>query len=166
MPIIVSSGESNQIEVAIRYLDKGSKGIHIFENKEAEEKWIDKSNELTEAKILEIKASGDDVPKDLKKDHKADIKELKTWWRRPDWGTQTKIMKSSQSDSGDTDWTKYRMSQMKSLMVGWNLKTADGEDIPINDTILNKMDYNVALSLLNKYEEEINPTDEELEDLS
>ena len=30
MPIIVSSGESNQIEVSIRYLDKGSKGIYVF----------------------------------------------------------------------------------------------------------------------------------------
>jgi hypothetical protein len=113
---------------------------------------------------MTFKASGDDVPADLKKDPKDEIKDLKTWWRRADWGTQSEIMKTANKD-GDTDWTAYRMEQMKNLMISWSLKTADGEAIPINESILKRMDYQVALALIQKYENDTSPDEDESEDL-
>jgi hypothetical protein len=52
---------------------------------------------------------------------------------------------------------------MKKLMTRWNLKTSNGEPIPINEIILRKLDYNVAIALLNRYEDKVGGNDE-LED--
>jgi hypothetical protein len=164
MPIIVSTSQENQIEVSIRYLDLPHGAIRIFQNIDDEKLWVEKEKEKISKKALEFKSAGDDVPEEYKKDPSENIKELKTWWKRTDWGTQSSIMKSS-AKNGEIDWTIYRMEQMKSLMIGWNLKTAEGESIPINDTIIKRMDYNVALALISKYEEIIEPTEEELENL-
>lgn len=168
MPIIVSN-KDDLIEVSIRYIDKGSKGLVIFQDKDEEEKWLEEYKEKLNNKISEYKNNGEDVPEKYKFDPKDKIRELKTWWKRTDWGTQSDIIKESQirinDGKVDTDWSKFRMSQMKNLMVKWDLKTNKGEEIPVNEQILKRMDYNIALSLLAKYDEITSTPEDELEDL-
>jgi hypothetical protein len=136
-------------------------------NEEDEVEWIELEKSRLGDKILEYKTNGEDVPEKLKNyDIESKIKELKTWWKRADWGTQSEIVQESQVADGSgltTDWTAYRMSQMKKLMTRWNLKTSNGEPIPINEIILRKLDYNVAIALLNRYEDKVGGNDE-LED--
>ena len=55
---------------------------------------------------------------------------------------------------------------MKYLMVSWNLKTPEDEPIVIKESILKKLDYNVALHLISLYEEEVSLDEKEIEDLS
>ena len=170
MSILVGNDEKSNIEVKIRYIDKGVAGVRIFIDKEEEDSWVEKETTKRNNKKIELKAAGEEVPENLNIDAKEEVKQLKTFWRRADWGTQSKIVSESSKlndatgESG-TDWTKYRMSQMKNLMIAWDMVTADGEAIPINEPILKKMDFNVALTLIALYEREVNPDEEELENL-
>ena len=170
MPILVPSDESNNIEVSISYIDRGASGVKIFDDEEEKTEWIERETERRNSKRVELTAAGDPIPDSLREEAKEDVKELKTWWKRADWGTQSSIVHSAQSvdsQSGETstDWTKYRLEQMKSLMVGWSLKTSEGDAVPISETILKRMDYNVALTLINLYEKKVSPDEDEFENL-
>jgi hypothetical protein len=170
MSIIV---DDKPIEVKLRYIDKsftgGAVGVTVFQTEEDEEKWVEKESKKRNEKAMELRALNKDVPKELEEDPKVQIKELVTFWKRMDWGTQTQIINDSQKTNNigesSTDWSKYRLSQMKNLMVGWDLKTKDGKPIPVNEKILKRLDFSIAISLIQKYEEVISPDEDELENL-
>jgi len=164
--------DDKPIEIVLRYVDKsyngGAVGAIVFDNKEKEQEWVNRENKKRSNRAMELKALNKDVPESLEKDASEDVKQIKTFWKRMDWGTQTAIIQDSRvvnaSGEHQTDWTKYRMSQMKHLMIGWDLK-AKGEPIPINDAILKRLDFNIAISLLNKYESEVSLSEEDMENL-
>ena len=170
MPILV---DNTPVEVRLRYVDKsfpgGAVGARAFKNQEEEEEWIQKENQRRNEKSMELEALKKEVPPILKTDAKEQVKELITFWKRTDWGTQTSILDDSTTtnEMGESrhDYTKYRVLQMERLMVGWNLKTADGNPIKINAEVLSRLDFNVALALLDKYDEAVSSTGEELENL-
>jgi len=165
--------DDKPIEIRLKYADRayagGAVGVITFTGQEEEDKWIDKENEKRNKKAMELKALNKDVPPELEADAKSEVKEVVTFWKRMDWGTQTLIINDSQKSvefgESSTDWTKYRLSQMKNLMVGWDLKTSKGEAIPITEKILKRLDFNIAIALISKYEETIAPDSEELENL-
>lgn len=170
MSIIV---DDKPIEVRLRYVDKvyagGAVGVEVFMNKEDEDNWVEKESKTRSEKSMELKALNKEVPKELQVDPKDEVKEVVTYWKRMDWGTQTEIINASKDVNSigetSTDWTKYRLSQMKNLMVGWNLKTADGKPIPVNEKILKRLDFSIAIALIQKYESIISPSEEEMENL-
>ena len=163
--------DDKPVEIKLRYVDRsfagGAIGAISFLNQKEEDQWIEKENKKRSEKAMELKALNKDVPAILEKDAKSDVKEVMTFWKRMDWGTQTKIVEESQKDGenkdSSIDWTKYRLNQMKYLLVGWDLKTADNQQIPINEKILKRLDFNIAISLIRKYEEVITPSEEEIE---
>ena len=132
MSIIV---DDKPIEIKLRYVDRnfagGAVGVEVFQNQKEEDEWVEKESKKKSEKAMELKALNKEVPPELEADPKEEIKEVTTFWKRMDWGTQTSIINESQMvnslGEASTDWTKYRLSQMKNLMVGWDLKTADGK---------------------------------------
>ena len=168
--------DDKPIEITLRYVDRnfagGAVGVTAFLNDTDENEWVEKENRRRSEKVMELKALDKEVPKALSGDAKEDVKSLKTFWKRMDWGTQTKILTDSQrtNDVGEptTDWTKYRLSQMTNLMKGWDLTAkVDGEDtvVPINEKILKRMDFNIAVALIQKYEDTTTLEEEEFENL-
>jgi hypothetical protein len=164
--------DDKPIEIVLRYADRkfsgGAVGALAFLTDEEEREWVERENKKRSEKAMELKALGKDVPEQLEQDAKEDVKQVVTFWKRMDWGTQTKILDESRAkdEMGQptTDWTKYRLSQMSNLMVGWDLKAGD-KPIPINEKILKRIDFNIAVALINKYEETVAPEEEELENL-
>jgi len=165
--------DSKPIEVRLRYIDVpyagGAVGAKVFKTKDEEEEWIDRENQRRSEQAMELEALKKEVPPNLKEDAKEQIRELVTFWKRTSWGTQTSILDASTNinELGEarTDFSKYRAMQMEKLMVGWNLKTPDGSPIKITPEIVSKIDFGVALALLDKYEESISSTEEEMENL-
>ena len=100
MPILVPSDESNNIEVSISYIDRGASGVKIFDDEEEKAEWIERETERRNSKRVELTAAGDPIPDSLREEAKEDVKELKTWWKRADWGTQSSIVHSAQSVDG------------------------------------------------------------------
>lgn len=151
--------DDKRIEVRLRYVDKqyigGAVGAIAFLTSEDEERWVEKENSRRENKAIELKVLDKKVPEKLTKNAKEEVKEIVTFWKRMDWGTQAKILEESRTKNSngeiETDWPKYRMSQMKNLMVGWDL-TSKGEPIPIAEAVLKRMEFDIAIALLNKYE--------------
>lgn len=170
MSIIV---DDKPIEIKLRYVDRnfagGAVGVEVFHNRKEEDEWVEKESKKKSEKAMELRALNKEVPPELEADPKEEIKEVITFWKRMDWGTQTSIINESQMvnslGESSTDWTKYRLSQMKNLMVGWDLKTADGKPIPVTETILKRLDFSIAIGLIQKYEETISPDKDELENL-
>jgi len=170
MSIIV---DDKPIEVRMRYVDRsyagGAVGVEVFRTQEEEDTWVEKESKKRNDKIMEFRALNKEIPSKLEEDPKLEIKEILTFWKRMDWGTQTQIITDSQKTNNlgeaTTDWTKYRLSQMKNLMVGWDLQTPDGKPIPVNEKILKRLDFSIAIALIQKYEDTISPDEEELENL-
>jgi len=165
--------DNKAIEVKLRYVDRpypgGAVGAKVFRTKEEEEEWIERESQRRGEKAMELEALKQEVPPNLTKDAKEEVKELITFWKRTDWGTQTGILDecTSINELGEakTDFSKYRALQMEKLMVGWNLKTPDEKPIKITREIVARLDFGVALALLDKYEEAISSTEEEMENL-
>lgn len=165
--------DNKPIEVRLRYVDRpypgGAVGVKVFSTKEEEEEWIDRENQRRSEKAMELKALKQEVPEKLGKDAKESVKELVTHWKRTDWGTQTEILNACTTvgEMGErkTDYSKYRALQMEKLMVGWNIKKPDGEPLKITPEVIGKLDFSVAIALIDKYEQAITPSDEELENL-
>jgi hypothetical protein len=165
--------DNKPIEVKLRYVDRpyagGAVGAKVFRSKDEEEEWVSKENQRRSEKAMELKALKKDVTPRLEKNAQEEVKELVTFWRRTDWGTQTEIINECTIVNSDgaakTDYSKYRVIQMQKLMMGWNLKTADGEPIKITPEIVSKLDFAVALALLDRYETAISPDEMEMENL-
>jgi len=165
--------DNKPIEVRLKYVDKpypgGAVGARVFRTPQEEEEWISKENQRRSEKVMELEALKKDIPENLKKDAKDQVKELITFWKRTDWGTQSLIMEACTTinDNGEhrTDFSKYRAMQMEKLMIGWNLKTADDKPIKIVPEIISKLDFSVAIALLDKYEQSISISSEEIENL-
>jgi len=165
--------DNKPIEVRLRYVDKpypgGATGTLVFHNDKEEEDWVERENRRRSEKAMELDALKQEVPPNLKKDAKEEVKELVTFWKRIDWGTQNEI--SDQCVTVDSlgeshvNHSKYRSMQMQKLMVGWNLKQADGNPIKITPEILSKLDFGVAVALMNKYDRAIYSSEEDLENL-
>jgi hypothetical protein len=164
--------DDKPIEIVLRYVDKqfsgGAVGAVAFTTNEEESDWVEKENKRRAEKAMELKALGEEVPEKLERDASEDVKKIVTFWKRMDWGTQAKILDDSavKNDLGEisTDWSKYRMSQMNNLMVGWDLKSG-GKPIPITEKVVKRMDFVIAISLLNKYEKVVSADEEEMENL-
>lgn len=165
--------DNKPVEVKLRYVDKvypgGAVGAKVFKTEKEEEEWIEKENLKRSQKVMELEALKQEVPPDLSKDAKSMVKELITYWKRTDWGTQTSMIDecTTVNDFGEakTDISKYRSLQIQKLMVAWNLQNPSGEQIKITPEIVARLDFNVAIALLDKYEQAVTSSEDELENL-
>lgn len=97
------------------------------------------------------KMKADDALKDR-------AKSIRTKWRMPTWKAANDLLQAStmynfHRQEMDIDWNKYRDQRLKALLLGWDCKTPEGQDIPCNDETINMLHQNIALALLNKYDE-------------
>jgi len=163
--------DNKLIEVKLHYVDRqypgGAVGTKVFKNKEEEEDWVNRENLRRSEKVADLKAMKKEIPPHLEKNAKDEIKELITYWKRTDWGTQSEILDACSiiGENGEqkTNYSKYRALQMQKLMSDWNVKSSDGSTVPINQEVISRLDLNIALALITKYESLVNPSQEEME---
>ena len=140
--------DDNFISIPLYYMMKegkyGSKQILILDDKKASE-------------ILEDPAQKDNV------------QILNTKWKELSWKEQNDLLKSGEKTSapGETptfDWASMQMTRVKQILMWWDLKKNenDPEPLPVSDENINKMPANVMRALLDKYDNTINISDEEL----
>lgn len=93
-------------------------------------------------------------------------KSLRTQWRMPTWRAANELLEAStywnhMKQENDINWNRYRDQRLKALLLSWDAKTPTGEDIPCNEETINMLHQNIALSLLNKYDEATRVTEED-----
>jgi hypothetical protein len=163
MSIIVSDKIEHSIKVTIRYVDKGTRGVLIFNDKDEELDWINNQKVILESKKIQSNDSVEEINPESK------IQELNTWWKRMDWGSQAKIFEESKKpNSEDVDVVAFRFAQMKYLMIDWDFKNNKGEKVPLDERIFSRLDFNVGIHIVNKYEEKLAENDidgDEIENL-
>lgn len=165
--------DSKPIEVKLRYIDRpypgGAVGAKVFRTKAEEDEWVQKENQRRSEKAMELKALKQEIIPKLEKNAQEEVKELQTFWKRIDWGTQTEIFNecTTVNESGETktDYSKYRALEMQKLMMAWNLKSTNGDPIAITPEVISRLDFSVAIALIEKYESVVSPNQEEMENL-
>lgn len=125
---------------------------------------------------LEKTKNGQSVPVVIKEEEytklKADaetkdrVKVLRTFWNSPSWKQANDLLKSSTtwnhfSQTSEIDWNVFRDQRLKSLLLKWDAKAADGTEIPCNESSINMLHQNIALKLLEMYDEATRVSPEE-----
>lgn len=114
----------------------------------------------TKGGIAHVKVISDDEAAKLKADaaKKDTVKTLRTGWIQQTWQAANELLRRSmsfnfQTNTNDIDWTMYRDARLKACLLQWDAKDKNGAPIPCNEHTINKLHANVAMALLEKYDD-------------
>jgi hypothetical protein len=116
--------------------------------------------EKNKAGFPQITVISEERANSMKADEKTkeSVKTLRTKWRPQSWAAANELLAKAtmfnfHTQQQDIDWTKYRDARLKACLAEWDAKTERGEPVPCVEANINKLHANVALALLEKYDE-------------
>ena len=89
---------------------------------------------------------------------KEKVKKFRTWWKLQGWEANNKTIAQATvynqfKGENEVDPFKYRDARLKNLLLRWDLKTKEGNEVPLSVDAINSMQTNIASALLDKYDE-------------
>lgn len=89
---------------------------------------------------------------------KDSAKSIRTYWKIPTWKAANDMIQAAtvynyHKQDSDVDWNKFRDQRLKTLLVKWDAKGSDGEEIPCNEETINMLHQSIAFALLSKYDD-------------
>lgn len=175
---IVLDPTKSVVTIEIYYVeekkDHGNTFFHFINSKEEFEDWRGKGYQ-TKAEILEEIKKAQTIEEESKSnqgyrrkiepekllevgDYKI-IEKLVTHWRQLSWKDNNTILSKSMREvrtkdgyTSELDPLLYRDLKLKTALKAWDAKDERGNEIPVNDTVIDNMIPEVAAALLINYE--------------
>lgn len=169
MGLLIDSKKS-LISILIQYVEEkkkhGNSSFHFIRSQSEFEDWKKRGYSTTEeiAASPEANINADATPgmpiKATKVDPNKKIESLKTWWQRMTWKDQnsiyTKCLIQKPTDDGKVttflDNMKFRDLKLKTCLKKWDLRTETGDEILVNDAVIDSLVPEVAQELISNYE--------------
>jgi hypothetical protein len=105
---------------------------------------------LTDEEAVKIKA--DPAKKDKVKQNRFSFRTLT--WAASNQLLQRATEFSHVSGSDTINWNKYRDQRLKTILISWDIKDEAGATIPVSESAIDALSQNVALALLERYDED------------
>lgn len=172
MPIVLDPSK-NFVAIQIMYIEQenekhGNSTYHFIGSRAEFDTWKNKgystADELSKQQLEDKPKEANQPGMPLKPplDPKKVISILRTWWSRMTWKEQNVIYSRcirqipSESASGGTrtemDMITYRDLKLKTCLKKWDLKDDNGQDIAVNENVIDNLVPEVAQELLNNFE--------------
>ena len=161
MSIVLDPNRDQLLSIELHYIEmKKKRGNLIFY-------FIHSAEEMEEWKTKGYIPIGD-----IKQGQQTDkvIQKIQTFWKAIRWKEQNIIFSRSIRPSQRPDGTvmdtidplKYRDLKLKTCLKKWDVKDEKGNEVPVNDDVVDSLDPTVAHELLTAFEKVTEPSDDDL----